>query len=183
MDNLVESVIITEAHPEDALGVQEVFYHSWMDVYPNEKEGITREDIEYRFKDSFTDEVVAKRAEKLKSFMVSDKDKFWVAKIEGRVVGLCRAEKRESENELRAIYVLPEYQGKKIGLLLWRTAEKFFEPHYDTILHVVTYNEKAITFYLKLGFIDTGKRFVDEAFRLQSGSIFPQMEMVKKASN
>ncbi|MFZ2522424.1 MAG: hypothetical protein WAX44_00605 [Minisyncoccia bacterium] len=32
----------------------------------------------------------------------------------------------------------------------------------------------------KLGFVDTGRRFNDERFRMRSGAILPEMEMIKK---
>jgi ribosomal protein S18 acetylase RimI-like enzyme len=46
---------------------------------------------------------------------------------------------------------------------------------------LAVYNDRAKAFYKKLGFVDTGKRFIDERFRNKSGSIAPQMEMVLKA--
>jgi len=171
---------ITEAEPEDAKGIQEVFYRTWMDIYPNEEAGITRDDIEFRFKDSFTIEGIRKREEQLRGFLSSPTEKFFIARDKDDIIGVCRVEKRPDENELKAMYVLPEHQGKGVGLKLWSEAEKFFDPEKDTVVHVVTYNTEAIRFYEKLGFKDTGRRWTDEQFRMKSGSVFPEMEMVKK---
>jgi ribosomal protein S18 acetylase RimI-like enzyme len=75
------------------------------------------------------------------------------------------------------IYVLPEYQGKGIGKLLWNELSKYLDINKETFVEVATYNENAIKFYEKLGFVDTNKRFTDERFRMRSGGIIPQMEM------
>jgi ribosomal protein S18 acetylase RimI-like enzyme len=68
-----------------------------------------------------------------------------------------------------------------VGTAIWHEAAKFIDPTKDTFLEVADYNENAINFYKKLGFEDTGKRITDERFRMKSGSIIPEMEMVLKA--
>ena len=42
---------------------------------------------------------------------------------------------------------------------------------------MATYNQKAIDFYKKLGFEETGKNFSQERFRMKSGSIIPETEL------
>jgi ribosomal protein S18 acetylase RimI-like enzyme len=78
---------------------------------------------------------------------------------------------------LQAIYVLPEYQGRGVGKALWNEIRKNFDPKRKTIVNVAIYNIKAISFYEKLGFKDTGKRWQDETFKMKSGSRIPEMEM------
>lgn len=158
--------------------MQEVFYNTWLQAYPNEEFGITVDDIHDRYKDAFTDEILKARAEKIKNpprgqtlFFAKDGDK---------VVGLCRIVESENENRLQAIYVLPEYQGKGIGMLLWKSAQKVFNFKKDIFVAVAIYNRNAISFYEKLGFVDTGRRSTDEKFRMKSGSIIPEMDMVMK---
>ena len=46
------------------------------------------------------------------------------------------------------------------------------------IVHVASYNERAINFYKKLGFQSTGKIFLDERFKLRNGAIIPELEMI-----
>ena len=84
---------------------------------------------------------------------------------------------KEEKNQLQMIYVLPEYQGKGIGKLLWNEVKKYLDKTKETYVELVTYNENAIKFYQKLGVVDTGKRFLEERFRMKSGNILPQMEM------
>ena len=87
----------------------------------------------------------------------------------------------KDNNLLRTIYVLPEFQGKGIGKMLWNEFKDYLDPKKDTILQVATYNQNAIEFYKKLGFVDSGKRLLNEKWRMKSGSIIPEMEMVLKA--
>ena len=51
----------------------------------------------------------------------------------------------------------------------------------DTYVDVAEYNQRAIDFYTKLGFVDTGRRHQEERFRMKSGAIITEMEMVRKA--
>jgi len=170
---------ITEAQAEDAEGMQDVFYYAWLTTYPNEEYGVTRDDVEDHFKDRHDAARLEKRRESIRA--PDPHRRILVAKDKSKVVGLCRAAVSDDRNEIDAIYVLPEYQGKGVGTLLWNEAKKFFDPTKDTFVKVVTYNTKAIGFYTKLGFVDTGGRFTDERFRLKSGAIMPEMEMIIRA--
>ena len=164
---------------EDARGTIEVQYKAWLTTYPNEKVGITVEDIENRYKNAFTGERLEKRKRIIEN--PEPNEKYIIAKDEDKVVGMCYGIVKEDRNQLQAIYILPEYQGKSIGTKLWNGILPFFDKSKDTYVEVADYNEKAVGFYGKLGFVDTGRRFSDERFRMKSGSILPEMELVKKA--
>lgn len=179
-ENIEGGIHIDLAKPEDVLGIQEVFYKSWLETYPNEEYGITVDDVEDRFKDGLNKEKLLKRAEQIAN--LPESEKMFVAKEGDKIIGVCRAILRPEGNQLQAIYIMPEYQGQGIGKKLWEKAQEFFDKQKDTIVQVATYNTKAIEFYEKLGFEDDGKRFEDERFRMKSGSIIPEMEMVIKAS-
>lgn len=170
---------IMQATPDDVLGMQEVFYKTWLATYPNEELGITVDDIEDRFKGAFTEEKLAPRRERLVN--LPEGEKVFVAKENDKVVGLCRIILHQDKNQLQAIYILPEYQGKGVGKKLWEEAQQNFDQTKDTIVEVASYNTKAIEFYRRLGFIETGKYWEDENFRLKSGAIIPEIEMIIKA--
>ncbi len=176
----MDQIEITIPTPQDAEGIQTVFNETWLDTYPNTEAGITREDIEDKFKDSFSEEVLQKRRESLAN--IPENEKFIIAKDGDKVVGSCRMMRLEGFNKLSTIYVLPEYQSKGIGRKLWKAVIPFIDTQKDIIVQVATYNKKAISFYEKLGFIDTGKRFSDEKFRMKSGALLPEMEMIIKSS-
>lgn len=171
---------IVPANPKDVKGMQEVFYRTWLATYPNEEFGITVDDIEDRFKDRLTEEYLAKRAEKIAN--PDEGETLLFAKDGDNVVGVCGIVTREDVNQLRAIYVLPEYQGRGIGWMMWKEAQKHFNSNKDIIVQVATYNQNAIDFYKKLGFVDTGKRWEDDKFKMKSGATFPELEMVIKAN-
>lgn len=174
-------VIITTPTKEDARGIQNVFYQTWLATYPNAELGITKEDIEESFKNAFTEKNLTELAERLTE--PQEGGVVVVAKDGDRVVGICRAFIREKVNQLQAIYVLSEYQRQGVGARLWGEALKFLDKNKDTIVHVATYNTQAISFYKKLGFEDTGKRFTEERHRmLVSGVLIPEMEMLIRCS-
>jgi ribosomal protein S18 acetylase RimI-like enzyme len=175
----MENIVITTATPADVEGIQTVFDEAWLDTYPNEEAGITVEDILDRRKDSFSEERLQKRREYFAN--IPDGQKFVVAKEGDKVVGLCNLMIEPEYNKLSTIYILPAYQGKGIGQMLWKAVSPFLDNSKDTIVQVATYNMKAIAFYEKLGFVDTGKRFSDEKFRMKSGALLPEMEMVINA--
>jgi ribosomal protein S18 acetylase RimI-like enzyme len=97
-----------------------------------------------------------------------------------RIIGLCNAINKEEYNELQVIYILPEYQRLGLGRALWEEAKNIFDSQKDIIVHVASYNNKAINFYEKLGFVSTGKIFFDEKHRMRNGAIIPELEMIIK---
>ena len=85
------------------------------------------------------------------------------------------------QREDKEFYTHHGINWKGTGRALWEATQKFFDPHKDTYVDVVDYNKQAIGFYEKLGFRDTGRRKQEERFRMKSGAIFTEMEMVRKA--
>lgn len=173
-------IIIDKPRIKDVNDIQDVFFKTWLSTYPNEKVGITAEDIKEKFKNRHFNETIRKRIEEIKN---DYKDKiFLIVKNGRRIVGLCKASKNDKFNQLDAIYVLPKYQGKGIGRILWKRCLDFFDDDKNIIVHVAEYNTKAINFYKNVGFIDTGKRFLEEKFRMPiSGKCIPEIEMIIKA--
>jgi len=174
----MQEVKILGAVPDDAFGITNVFYKSWLATYPNKEKGVTVEDIEDSYKDEFTDEKINNLKQLIKD--LPENKKRLVAKIGEEVVGACTVIRNDDFNHLRTLYVLPEFQNKGIGTMLWEEANKFLNKHKNTVVQVAEYTEEAINFYKKLGFVDTGKRIVgDEKFK--SGSVITDIEMIKKA--
>lgn len=172
------SISIRKAEPKDSKDIQNVFYKTWLATYPDEKTGVTKEDIEKMYENNFSQSFIASYSEKIEN--LPDTTLFLVAVDEekNKIVGLCRIHSRDTYNQLHSIYVLPEYQNRGIGTMLWQTGLSYMKPSKEVIVQVATYNDQAISFYKKLGFTDTGKRFQDEKFKMPvSGVIIPQMEL------
>ncbi len=173
------NITIQDAKPEDVTETSKVFRECWLDTYPNKEHGITHEDIEYFYKDSLAPEALSKKRSQIEN--ISPNEKYFTAKEDGKIIGVCRLIKHPDKNELKSIYIMSAYRGKGIGKLFWNEAIKFFDPTKDIVVTVATYNRGAIGFYTKLGFVDTWRRFTDEKFRMKSGSIVPDLEMIKRA--
>ena len=138
-------VEISLAQPGDERAVSEVMYKAWLFAYPNKERGITEDDIHDRWGKAFSEERLAKRRAEFSS--PSEKEKVLVAKLNGKIVGMCRAIKEDGGNRIQAIYVDPEVRGKGTGRALWEAAQKFFDPGKDVYVDVVDYNAQAIGFY------------------------------------
>ncbi len=178
MDN---KVIIREARPEDVLSMHHVYHAAWLATYPSKEFNITVEDINFKYENRLIPEKIEER----KNIIRQKKENqiMLIAENEGRVVGLCNAIRGDDYNQLQAIYILPENQNIGIGSALWREVIKTFNLKNKTIVHVASYNQKAINFYQKNGFISTGKIFSDEKYKMRNGAIIPELEMVIEANN
>ncbi len=96
--NKLSRVKIALASPEDTRAIKEVFYITWLDTFPNYEAGITVEDIEYWYKDDFTEENLQKTREALAN---PEKERtLLTAKDSGKVVGVCRVVRRSDKNQL-----------------------------------------------------------------------------------
>ena len=84
----------------------------------------------------------------------------WVAKQDGRVVGFaCCGPDRENPGagEVYAIYVLEDFQKRKIGLRLMRLCLEELRGCQRVYVWVLADNAKAICFYEQLGFRRDGE--------------------------
>lgn len=173
-------VQITKPEEKDIYGIQQVFYQCWLATYPNEKAGITVDDIEHKFRDAFTEDTLQQRTTYLLN--LPENVRFTIVKEGGQVIGVCWQMKKTGVNLLQALYILPYYQGKGIGHLLWKDALDYFGTGNNIMAQVATYNTKAIAFYKKLGFVETRKRITDERHRMKSGAIITDLEMIWPAA-
>lgn len=160
---------------DDAKGIQEVVFRGWLTTYPNADHGITVGDIEERFKDRDSEERLVKTRAQIAN--PTSGETTLVARIGDTVVGVCVAMRYPDRNQVRAIYVLPNFQRRGIGQALWKAAQEFFDPAHETAVEVAIYNKSAIEFYEGLGFVDSGRRMRNPNFAMKSGAIIPEMEM------
>ncbi len=170
-------ITISDQTPEEVEPVSELLRLTWLDTYPNEEFGITVEDIKAK-QDSVTPEYKA-QIEKRKANVNTDPNiHSWVAKYGEKIVGFCAAS-REKQDRIWAIYVLPEYQGKKVGKTLFVNALEWIGEADKILINVASYNDKAINFYKSFGFTESGNTVHSEAAALSSGVIIPEIELVK----
>ena len=166
-------VEIAKATIDDLRGISDVQREGWLSTYPNEQYGITTEDI--LTEDFHSVDRIERRRE-----IVGNPEsgtKFFVAKDGEVVIGYCCVQKEKDFNKLRALYVLPAFQKQGIGRQLLERAFAFLDMTKPTKLNVAVYNDNAIAFYEKMGFV-RGRLFEknpDGAF--PSGREIPEMEM------
>lgn len=170
--------IIRDARPEDADAISHVNFETWKATYPNEKTGITVTDIEILFKDVFSPENIEQHSKYLQS--LPSNQKVLVAEVNSRIVAFCHAQKAGGGqgNRLKSLYVLPEFQGRGIGSLLWNEVKNFFDPASAITTDVATQNSRAIAFYENLGFKDTGERLVESQVVFASGAKLTEARLV-----
>jgi ribosomal protein S18 acetylase RimI-like enzyme len=167
---------IRNAEPEDVLALHDVYLTTWLDTYPNQEFNITREDIIFKYENNKTSEKIEERKQKMAQR--GSNEIMLVVEADKKIIALCNASQKEENNQLQAIYVLPDYQRLGLGRALWEEAKKIFDFKKDTIVRVASYNEKAINFYKKSGFQSTGKIIIDEKFKMRNGAIIPELEMI-----
>lgn len=174
----MNNISIHPPQPEDAEGILQVLYKTWLDTYPSTEHGITRESIENSFRDSFSPENIEKLKNNIKNN--SNEHKRIIAVLNGKVIGTGMMTDNVESLKLRTLYVLPEYQGQGIGKRIWNELIKKFDNSKNIYVELAIYNTSALNFYKKLGFEDTGRRFVDDDLTARRDIVIPQMEMLLK---
>ncbi len=120
----------------------------------------TDEDMEGFIKQFFNEKQVYEELQDPNDF-------YFIAFVDDVAAGYIRLKEAESEVaeirnskgiELKRIYVLKEYHSQKVGARLMQFVLNFAAQHgYELVwLGVWEYNEKALNFYKKFGFQDTG---------------------------
>ena len=93
-----------------------------------------------------------------------------------KVIGYAVAERTPEKHELRAIYVLSSHHGKNVGKALMDAALEWLGPERDVLVWVFSHNARAINFYKKHGFTETGKQSTLNV----NGKDIPDLEMIRK---
>lgn len=168
---------IEDAKQEDVEVMRTIVKNSWVELYPNETYGITREDL--LAIDWFNAERLEKRRKEIDSGG-NNTHTFVLKDDTNKIVGFCILLKFENYGEVDAMYVLPELQGKGLGKKLMDWAFEWLGGEHDIILKVVAYNSHAIGFYKKMGFKETGNKVIYVGTKLPSGKEIPRIEMMKK---
>jgi [ribosomal protein S18]-alanine N-acetyltransferase len=172
----MSSVQIVEAKAEDANAIGFIQSQTWLCAYPNPKMGISKEDIEKKLK-----EFKQKGDARILAEMQKENSKTWVANVGEKIVGFVGVQKLGDEGKILALHVLPENQGQGIGTELLKTAQNWLKDIKKITVEVVNYNESAIAFYEKFGFIKAGEAN-DDPINLPSGKVISKILMVKNSS-
>ena len=167
--------IIEEAKPGDAPGIVAVQKEGWMMTYPDPAVGITVEDIAAVDFDS--PKKLASWEDTIKNH--GESKHMLVARQGLTIIGFCVGEKKDAMNEIRAIYVLQKFHGKNISKALMDAALAWLGTEKDICVLVFAHNKRAIEFYRKCGFVESGKTGLHPI----NGKPIPNVEMVRKANS
>lgn len=178
-------VEIERAEPENAEVICDIRDRAWLETYPNDKLGITREDILLMAKGPNSEYVPRRIAFLKEQFAKNDGTGTgtFVAKVESQVVGYTTLDIDElGRRRIGAMYVAPEAQGSGVGGKLMKQALDALGRYGDIYLEVVSYNGKAIGFYEHFGFEKTDEAVPEEEGRPDYLKKLPQTEMVLRAA-
>ncbi len=145
-------IVVTPVTLDDLSKLQQIGKQTFHETFA---ETNTEEDMQEYLRKSFSDEQVT-------SELTNSESAFYFATLDNRVIGYLKLNFGQAQTEINdpnsleieRIYVLKEFQGRKVGQLLYNKAlsvarERNFEYLW---LGVWEKNEKAIHFYKKNGF-------------------------------
>ncbi len=170
------------AKPEDAAEVFDVQRRTWLDTYPNEKAGVTYEDLKTRLEGE-NGELIPQKVERWKQGIESTGEEraTFIVRDGGKIVGFVAPGIMDGQRRIGAIYVLPEAQGKGIGGDLLQKSLEWHGRDEDIFLRVASYNQNAIDFYKRHGFEQTDTKVEDDTAIQNGMTPIPEVEMVLRA--
>jgi ribosomal protein S18 acetylase RimI-like enzyme len=171
---------VDEARLEDVLSIFEVERVTWMATYPSAEEGITEDAIRTLFVDETGEPLPDKIREweqSINQSAATDDVAVFVARRDGVVVGFVAPDITDGQRRIRALYVLPEFQGEGVGGELMERALGWHGREEDIHLYVARYNKQAIDFYERFGF-----RLAEEHASSGRCEGIPEIKMVGKAA-
>ena len=167
---------ISIADPEDTNGIREVLYKSWLANTVNEGSGRSSYGASKMRSASSRDETLSKENKsKLKNDIQLPASETFVAKVNQKLIGFCKVVRGSEQNTLAEIYIIPPFQGKKIGRRLWDSAHQFIDRNKDTTVALLRFNTPAKKFYEGLGFTETGVCWEGENLENEAGATVIEM--------
>lgn len=160
---------------QDAKVICEIQRETWISTYQSEKENISKSDLE-----EYTKTWISIPNIEYFKTLIKKEDQTWlVAEFNNRVVGHIRIIHKKTHDEIDMFYILPNYQNSGIGKKLLAMAIDGNKN--DILVDVIDFNEKAISFYEKYGFIFLRKE-KNNARPLPSGKTLGLIRMKKPAT-
>ena len=148
-------MIIRQLAKEELSKVQSIAHRTWPSTFANI---LSPEQIEYMLNWMYDLKMLESQLDKGHTFLLSEEN--------GVELGFAGFELNYSEGpkaKLHKIYLLPEAQGKGAGksLILEVAGRAKKSGQKSLLLNVNKYNQKAIDFYLKMGFQEIYKEVID----------------------
>ncbi len=139
----------------DELAIGPMHVQSWKESYITPESGLTEELIEELVGHYATDFNYRKNT-LTEALAHPDKIFYRVVKNnDGKVVGFFHGSKNDSYNELEGVYLLDEVKGTGIGGALMEAFLAWIDTDKPCQLSAFSFNDKALGFYDKYGFVKT----------------------------
>ena len=172
---------LEDAKSENVKKIRTIAKNAWLEIYPNEKYGITREDITAI--DWFNPEEIEKRKKEIKE---GNNTHTWVLRDDkANIVGFCKVSKNNNSSDIKiqkeidGMFIIKEFQGKGLGKKLMQKAIEWLGNDEEIKLEVVSYNTNAINFYKKFGFQETTLPVSKKRTQLPNGKQIPRIVMIR----
>lgn len=150
---LESQVEIREATVDDTEAVRRMHAASWLATYPSEAHGISYDWVKEYTDSWLTPEQLERSRGYVEAAINDSKGLYRVAESDGRIVGFIHAATNgDGTKELEAIYVHPDFFGRGLGHKLMLLVDEWAKG-VSMSLEVAVYNERAIRFYEKHGFV------------------------------
>ena len=174
--------IIEKAVVSDIEAIRIVQFKTWLNTYLNVECGITESYIKDRL-DGPDGELIEQRLTRLRNAVagVTAGSAVYVARSKNSLAGYVAPTLIDGQKHVGALYVLPEFQGQRLGTLLMQQVFDWHGLSENIFVHVGSYNLDAIRFYKRLGFEETGRDIIDDVARGRGIPEIPSIEMVKLA--
>lgn len=166
---------IRKATENDIHDILDIQYQSWLDTYPNKEFWITKEDIEHKFAQKIRRKDVINSMQKK---LLDSKYTFFVWVENQKVVWYLELIDEWEILKIGALYIKKDMRGKWVWKSLMENVLKLFKDKKYIILEVAEYNNGAIYFYEKFGFV-LWNEIVKEFTMPLSGKVISCKEMRK----
>ena len=144
---------IRDAVESDVIGILKMHAQSWLDTYPNEDAGVSREWVEAKVGRWDSDEKIEQRRDLIRRSKDNPDLMYKVAEnSDGDIIGIVAPYRNKDVQRVGAIYVDKAYQGSGIAQQLMDEIIAWADPSRPLELEVASYNERAKAFYRKYGF-------------------------------
>lgn len=148
---------IEEPKIGDEIALAPMHIKSWKETYVTPESGLTEEMVDELLGHMLINTDFRKNtiSESLEN---PDKVLYRVVRNnKGEIVGFMHGSKDEESNELEAIYLLDEVKGSGTGGKLMEEFLAWIDKNKPTHLEVFSFNDRALGFYTKYGFVKTDK--------------------------
>ena len=137
--------------------------HNVMKISANE---ISRKAYHNEVRIIFDNYYYDRNPEYIKQTLEDSNNYTMVAKSDERIIGFIQLEVKNDTGTIRFLYILPGFEGKSVGSRLFGLIkEKAIEMKIERLFLESTLN--AVTYYEKLGFVNTGRIPDNSAYNLE----------------